>query len=60
MALRKSVVNTHKFYMDFRRDVTITEKDILTLGTKTYEITGAGVDPTNQNRFTVLDLWEIQ
>jgi hypothetical protein len=59
MALRKAVVNTHKFFMDYRRDITITEKDILVLGTRTFEVTGAGPDPLNQNRFTVLDLWEV-
>ncbi len=59
-ALRKAVVNTHIFYVNYRRDITITEKDIFVLGTRTFEITGAGADPMNQSRYLVYDLWEVQ
>ncbi len=58
-ALRKAVINTHKFYTDYRSDLAITEKDIFVLGTTTYEITGAGNDPMGQTRFSVYDLWEV-
>ena len=60
MALKKAVINTHKFFMDYRRDITITEKDILVFGARTFEVTGASSDPFNCNRFSVYDLWEIQ
>ena len=60
MALKKAVVNTHKFFMDFRRDITITEKDILVFGARTFEVTGASSDNMNQQRFSVYDLWEMQ
>jgi len=59
MALRKAVINTHRFFTDYRSDLEITEKDIFMLGTtRTFEITGAGTDPMNQNRFSTYDLWE--
>ena len=60
MALKKAVVNTHKFFMDFRKDIVITEKDVLILGSQTFEITSVDTDPVNQNRFTCLDLWEVK
>lgn len=59
MASRKAVINTHKFYADFRQDVIITEKDIFTLGSKTFEITNTSPDPLNQTRMLCFDLWEI-
>jgi len=58
-ALRKAVINTHRFYTDYRPDLAATEKDIFVLGTTTYEVTGAGNDPMNQQRFSVYDLWEV-
>ncbi len=59
-AMKKSVINTHAFYTDFRRDITITEKDIFVLGTRTFEITAAGPDSSNQERWQTYDLWEVQ
>lgn len=60
MALKKAVINTHKFYMNYRSDLSITEKDIFILGARTFEITDTETDPLGQNRMITCDLWEVK
>ena len=58
MAMRRSVQLSHKFRTAYRPDLAITTEDIFTLGSRTFEITSAGADPYNQNRFSTYNLWE--
>jgi len=49
---------THKFMVDYPKDLTITEKNRFTLGTRKLNITTI-VDPLEQHRHLEIDLLEI-
>lgn len=49
---------THKFMVDYPKDLTVTEKDRFTLGSQTFNIKSI-VDPVEQHIHLEMDLWEI-
>jgi len=49
---------SHKFFCDYPKDLTITEKDRFTLGTREFEIKFIG-DPAEQHIHLEIELLEI-
>lgn len=59
MVTRKTeVFATHKFFCDYPKGVTITEKDRFTFGARTFDIKYIG-DPAEQHRHLEIELLEI-
>ena len=56
---KTEVFRTHKFLVNYPKDLTITEKDKFTLGARKFNITTI-VDPLEQHRHLEIELLEIQ
>ena len=55
---KTEVFATHKFFMDYPKDLTITEKDRFILGTREFEIKFIA-DPAEQHIHLEIELWEV-
>jgi len=55
---KTEVFRTHKFLVDYPKDLTITEKDRYTLGARTFDIQVV-VDPLEQHRQLEIELKEV-
>jgi len=53
-----TVFASHKFFCDYPKGITITEKDRFTLGARTFDIKYIG-DPAEQHRHLEIELLEV-
>ncbi|NVM21306.1 MAG: phage head closure protein [Desulfobacterales bacterium] len=53
------VYKTHKFFMDYPKGLTVTEKDRFVLGDRTFDIKFVG-NPAERNIHLEIELLEIQ